>query len=103
MRRSFARMLTVVQSGVNIKRVIVFVIEGQAAEKFYLVSGYAFCDQRAHRFKVWFLLQTQSLAGVLLEGALAASGRCHPDLAGLIDKIQQHLFVITAQTNYMLR
>ena len=51
-RRAFARMLAMIQTGMDIKSVIVFVIKRHVAEKIDLVPGNAFDNQIARGFKV---------------------------------------------------
>ncbi len=67
--------------------------------KFDLGGGNLFHYQFTRGIKVGFGAQPQRGAGVLRKG-LIAPGRClHPDEIARVQKIQQHLFVISAQTN----
>src|SRR6266481_932268 len=82
---------------------VVFMIQRQLTQEIDLISGNLHCDELTSAVKVGLSPQTYRRLCVLPEGLVAAGCRRHPNQAGLIDKIQQHLFVVTAQANYFLR
>src|SRR6476659_10244311 len=49
--------------------------------------------------QILLLINHDVSSRVLLKGSLASRYRSNPDIANAINKLQQHLFVITSQTN----
>src|SRR2546422_8075997 len=60
-------------------------------------------NQSARGLKVFRRLSTQRHAGVLREGLVAASRLIHPNQICVVDKVQQHLLVITDRKSTRLK
>src|SRR5262249_7575687 len=96
-RRAIARMLAILQSGVDIKCVSVFVIKGQIPEEVDLLGWNLSGNQLTRRIEIGFATNHQWHFGVLSVGAIAARWLFNPDQALIVNKVEQHLLVIAAQ------
>ncbi len=87
----------------DVERVVVFVIERELAKEFD-VCGRDGGDQIcAERREVPLAAHMQRLTRVLLESAFAPDRRMQPERRALVNKVEQHLFVIAAQAEDALR
>ena len=57
-RVCIARVLTMIQPGVDVKRVVVLVVERHLAKEFQVLGGHALLDSSADVFKVFLRLDT---------------------------------------------
>src|SRR5258708_2698301 len=92
-------MLTLIQSGVHVKRKVVLMIERQAAEEIQMVRRHTARNREPRVIKFRIPAGRQRSSGILLKSSLAAGHRCDPDVGRALDKIEQHLLVITTQAN----
>src|SRR5688500_6218250 len=87
----------------NIECVFIFVIEGPLAEKLQMFPGNLVLNGMPRFLDIHFAADGERVTGILFEGALPSSHRRNPNIAGPLDEVQKHLFVITAQADHTLR
>jgi hypothetical protein len=67
-----------------------------------------FCRKRtfefaAHLVEIFFTVDSDRTSRVLFKRSFAADDRSEPEIAVAIEKLHQHLFMISAQTNNSFR
>src|SRR2546426_5612148 len=83
----------------NVERIVIFVIQRQLPKESNLIRGNLARDYIAGRVKVGLGAQTKRRFRVLLKGAIATRYCFHPGCVDLVEKVQQHLLVISPQTD----
>src|ERR1700730_5887162 len=87
----------------NIKGVVVFVVERRLLYEVEMVRGYGAFKCEAHLFEIPLTVYAQALPRVLLESSFSSGNWRDPCVAGSFQEIHQHLFVIASQTDDCLR
>src|SRR5687768_13172969 len=87
----------------DVECVFVFVIEGPLAEKLQMFEGNLVFHGMPGFLNIYLAGYGKGFTGILFKGALPSSHRCNPDITGSRDEVQKHLFMITAQADYLLR
>src|SRR5437773_3339493 len=96
-------MLSVFQACMNIKRVLVFVIQRRFSQEFNLADRYFVRDQVTCGVKIRLRLRPQRTASVLRKSLVTSGRRLHPNRVGAVKKVEQHLFVVSPQTDDLFR
>ena len=68
-----------------------------------MFDRYFFRQQVAPGSKIRFRLHLQWTPSVLGKRLITSGRRLHPNHAGVVKKIEQHLFMVSAQANYLFR
>src|SRR2546425_2996941 len=99
LRRALARMLALVQPGMNVEGIIVFIIKRHTPEEIQMLGRNTAGNHAPGLVKFSFSPDYQGAARILFEGSLAARHWSDPDIGSTIDKVEHHLLMIAAQTN----
>src|SRR6185503_9441999 len=93
-------MLTLVESGVHVKRKVVLMVKRAFTQKLQMLRRHLELDSLTRLFKILFAVYDQRLTHILLKSALSSSDWCNPNVAGARYEVQQHLFMVTSETSH---
>src|SRR6266699_394660 len=93
-------MLRKIETGVHINRIIIFVEVRQRVKEVQMVGRHAGFDLAACIIQILFFRYAQGFPYILFKGTLATGHWSNPEVSAAFNKIQQHLFMITAQAKY---
>src|SRR5688572_15236966 len=96
-------MFPVIESGMNIESVFVFVIERPLPKKLQMFCRELLFDSVPGFVDISFAGYHQGLPRILLKRTLSSSHRRDPNVSGAFDKVEQHLLMISAQAGNTLR
>src|SRR4030095_11780532 len=96
-------MFAFLEPGVDIDRKIILVKIRHLLHELEMFSRDLAFDQATEAIQIFFRIRYHRLTRVLLKSASSASDRRYPQIARTFNKVEQHLFVVSAQANNVLR
>src|SRR5688500_15869095 len=96
-------MLTFIEPCMNVNRMVVFVVIGQTFHEAEMFHRNRTLQRESQIFLILLRIGPRRLPGVLLKRSLPTDHRRQPDRRLSLQKVHQHLIVISTQADHTLR